>query len=268
MDRRTFLADLSRYAVLCAAAPGDWRVVRRPGLQGDPFTLGVASGDPTHDACVIWTRLAPDPFAHLGGMTGDKVAMTWEVARDEAFTDVVRQGRYAAAPELAFSVHVDVPGLEPDRGYFYRFLLEEGASPVGRLRTAPAPGTRTPLDFAFVSCQHYEQGLFTAFEHLAREELGLVAHLGDYIYETAARENVVRTHHALEVMTVDDYRARYAQYKADPALQAAHAACPWVVTWDDHEVDNNYAGLSGENLYESEEQMRDRRAAGDRKSVV
>lgn len=264
MDRRTFLADLSRYAVLCAAAPGDWRVLRRPRLPGDPFTLGVASGDPTHDACVIWTRLAPDPLAHLGGMTGDKVAMTWEVARDEAFSDVVRQGRYAAAPELAFSVHVDVQGLEPDRGYFYRFLLEEGPSPVGRLRTAPAPGARTPLDFAFVSCQHWEQGLFTAFEHLSREDLGLVAHLGDYIYETATREEVVRPHHALEVMTVDDYRARYAQYKTDPALQAAHAACPWVVTWDDHEVDNNYAGLSGENLYESEEQIRDRRAAGYR----
>lgn len=264
MDRRTFLSDLSRFGVLCAAAPGDWRILARPRFRSDPFTLGVASGDPTHDACVIWTRLAPDPLAHLGGMTGDKVALGWEVAHDEGFSDVARRGRYTAAPELGFSVHVDVQGLEADRWYFYRFTTPDGPSPVGRLRTAPPPGATTPLDFAFVSCQHYEQGLFTAFEHLAREDLSLVAHLGDYIYETAARENQVRFHHALEVITVDDYRTRYGQYKLDPALQAAHALCPWVVTWDDHEVDNNYAGLAGENVYESEEQMWARRAAAYR----
>lgn len=261
MDRRTFLVDLSRTAFLCAAVPGSWPVTGRPRLTGDPFTLGVASGDPTPDRCVIWTRLAPDPFAPLGGMDGTKTTVGWEVATDEAFSRVVRKGRSVAAPELGFSVHVDVEGLEPDRWYFYRFMVGEGPSPVGRLRTTPAAGAETPLDFAFVSCQHYEQGLYTAFEHMAREELDLVAHLGDYIYEYAAFEGRVRAHHGHEVMVVQDYRNRYAQYKLDPALQAAHALCPWIVTWDDHEVDNNYADLVGELGFESEEQMHLRRAA-------
>ena len=261
MDRRTFLLDLSRYAVLCAGVPAPWRVTGRPRLSGDPFTLGVASGDPTPDGCVLWTRLAPAPFGPLGGMNGQRVMLGWEVAHDEGFSRVVDRGRVTCAPELAYSAHVDVRGLEPDRWYFYRFTLAEGPSPVGRLRTTPGPGMSTPLDFAFASCQHWEQGLFTAYEHLAREDVGLVAHLGDYIYEGATIEGRVRAHHSSEIVAVDDYRMRYAQYKADPLLQAAHAACPWVVTWDDHEVDNNYAGLVGENEFESEEQMRLRRAA-------
>ncbi len=262
MDRRTFLTDLSRYAFVCSGTPRLWRVTSGPRLAGDPFTLGVASGDPTPDACVIWTRLAPDPLALTGGMERVRVSLGWEVAHDEAFTQVVRRGTYTAAPELGHSVHVDVQGLEPDRWYFYRFTLTEGPSPVGRLRTTPAVGAETPLDFAFASCQHWEQGLFTAFEHMAREDLDLVAHLGDYIYEGVSSTTPVRRHHLREVVSLDDYRNRYAQYKTDPALQDAHARCPWIVTWDDHEVDNNYAGLVGENVFESEEQMRLRRAAG------
>ncbi len=260
-DRRAFLRDLSRHALACALVPSPWRVTRRPRLQESPFTLGVASGDPTPDACVIWTRLAPRPFEPLGGMSGERVVLRWEVAHDEGFSRVVDRGQVACAPELGFSAHVDVRGLDPDRWYFYRFTLPAGSSPVGRLRTAPSEGAERPLDFAFVSCQHWEQGHFTAFEHLAREDVSLVAHLGDYIYETAAEQGRVRAHHGHEVLTVEEYRTRYAQYKTDPALQAAHASCPWVVTWDDHEVDNNYAGLTGENLLESEEQMRLRRAA-------
>lgn len=262
MDRRDFLVDLSRYAVLCAGMPGFGRAGARPRLAGDPFTLGVASGDPKPDACVIWTRLAPEPLAPSGGMERVRVQLGWEVAHDQGFAQVARRGTYTAAPELAHSVHVDVDGLEPDRWYFYRFTLAEGPSPVGRLRTAPAPGAPTPLDFAFASCQHYEQGLFTAYEHMAREELDLVAHLGDYIYEGTTTAPPVRSHHVREAISLEDYRNRYAQYKSDPALQATHARCPWVVTWDDHEVDNNYAGLVGENVFESEEQMRLRRAAG------
>jgi alkaline phosphatase D len=262
MDRRNFLADLSRYAVLCAGGPHVWRVASRPRLTASPFMLGVASGDPTPDACVIWTRLATDPLAPDGGMERARIGLGWEVAHDEAFAQVVRRGTYTTAPELAHSVHVDVRGLEPDRWYFYRFTLRDGASPVGRLRTAPAAGAPTPLDFAFASCQHWEQGFYTAFEHMARERLDLVVFLGDYIYEGVSSTPPVRTHHLREVLTLDDYRSRYAQYKSDPALQAAHALCPWIVTWDDHEVDNNYAGLAGENVFESEEQMRLRRAAG------
>ncbi|WP_306519214.1 alkaline phosphatase [Gemmatimonas sp.] len=261
MDRRLFVSDLARYAALCAVVPNAWRVTSRPHFADDPFSLGVASGDPTATGGVLWTRLAPRPFEPDGGMDGLRVTVDWEVADDDGFTKVVQKGRATAAPELAFSLHIDVKGLQPDRWYFYRFRTGDAVSQVGRFRTAPADGALTPLSFAFASCQHWEQGLFTAYEHMAREPLDLVAHLGDYIYEYAGNSRALRMHHGLEVRTVDDYRRRYAQYKSDPALQAAHRLCPWVVTWDDHEVDNNYAGLNGENGMESIEQMRTRRAA-------
>jgi alkaline phosphatase D len=262
MDRRDFLADLTRFATLAATVPNVWRVTGRPRLADDPFTLGVASGDPTPTGGVLWTRLAPRPLEPEGGMAGQRAAVSWELAEDERFARVVKQGRATAVPELSYSVHVDVDGLAPNRWYHYRFRAGDATSPVGRLRTAPAAGELAPLRFAVASCQHYETGLFTAFAHMAREELDLVTHLGDYIYEYGAIEGRVRRHHGLEIRTLDDYRRRYAQYKSDAMLQAAHARCPWLVTWDDHEVDNNYAGSIGENGMESEEQMRARRAAG------
>ena len=262
MQRRDFLLDLSRLAALCAVVPNDWRVTGRPRLADDPFTLGVAAGDPTPTGGVLWTKLAPRPLEPDGGMNGQRVAVTWELADDESFARIVRQGRATAAPELGYSVHVDVDGLGADRWYFYRFAAAGATSRVGRFRTSPAGGATTRLRLAVASCQHYEQGLYTAYAHMAREELDLVAHLGDYIYEYGAIPGRVRSHNAFEIRTLDDYRRRYALYKSDPALQAAHARCPWIVTWDDHEVDNNYAGSVGENLMESEEQMRARRAAG------
>ncbi len=263
MQRRRFLSDLTRYAALCAALPNDWRLTWRPRFADDPFSLGVASGDPTATGAVIWTRLAPRPFEPEGGMPGGlRLVVDWEVADDEAFRTIVRRGRYTAAPELGYSVHVDLSGLESDRWYHYRFRTGEAVSPVGRLRTTPGDGALTPLRFAVASCQNYEQGLFTAYEHMAREQCDLVTHLGDYIYEYGAREGAIRQHHGFEVRTVEDYRRRYSQYKLDPALQAAHAMCPWLVTWDDHEVDNNYADDVGENGMESTEQMLARRAAG------
>ena len=261
MDRRDFLADLTRLAAFSAVVPNAWRVTDRPRLADDPFQLGVASGDPTPGGGILWTRLAPRPLEPEGGMAGQRTVVTWEVSDDERFTRVVKQGRATAAPELSYTVHADVDGLAPDRWYYYRFSAGGATSPVGRLRTAPAAGASTPLRFAFASCQHWEQGLFTAYEHMAAEELDLVTHLGDYIYEYGTIEGRVRRHAGLEIRTLDDYRRRYAQYKADPLLQAAHARCPWIVTWDDHEVDNNYAGLVGENGMESEEQMHLRRAA-------
>jgi len=262
MLRRDFLSDLARVAALAAVVPNDWRVTRRPRLADDPFTLGVASGDPTATGAVLWTRLAPRPLEPEGGADGQRTAVTWEVAEDDAFRRIVRQGRATAAPELSYSVHVDVDGLAPDRWYFYRFQAGDATSAVGRVRTAPAAGALVPLRLAVASCQNYEQGHFTAFAHMAREAPDLVAHLGDYIYEYAGRERLVRRHAGLEIRTLDDYRRRYAQYKSDAYLQAAHAACPWLVTWDDHEVDNNYAAAVGENVMESEDQMRARRAAG------
>ena len=264
MLRRDFLADLSRAAALCAVVPNVWRVSARPRFADDPFTLGVASGDPTPDGGVLWTRLAPRPLEPDGGMDGERTAVTWEVADDERFTRIVKTGRVTASFELGFSVHVELTGLAPDRWYHYRFQAGDARSPAGRFRTAPAAGSATPLRLVATSCQHWEAGLFTAFAHMAREEVDLVTHLGDYIYEYAGQDGGgrVRRHAGLEIRGLDDYRRRYAQYKSDPALQAAHARAPWLVTWDDHEVDNNYAGSIGEGVMESEEQMRGRRAAG------
>lgn len=261
MERRRFLGDLTRYAALCAGLPNEWRLVHRPRFADDPFALGVASGDPTPTGAVLWTRLAPRPFEPNGGMPGDRAIVDWEVATDDGFQQVVRRGRQTAAPELAYSVHAEVEGLAPDRWYVYRFRSGDAVSAVGRLRTAPAADATTPLRLGMASCQNYEQGLFTALEHLAGERCDLIAHLGDYIYEYGVRDGAVRPHHGFETQTLDDYRTRYSQYKLDPALQAAHAACPWIVTWDDHEVDNNYANEASENVWESAEQVRARRAA-------
>ncbi len=262
MDRRDFLSDLTRAAAFCAVVPNVWRVTARPRWADDPFTLGVASGDPTTSGGVIWTRLAPRPLEPEGGMSGTRIVVPWEVAEDDKFTKIVAQGRATAAPELSYTLHVNVEGLKPDRWYWYRFTSADAMSPLGRLRTAPLRGSVSPLRLGFHSCQHWEQGYFTALGHMAREDHDLVAFLGDYLYETAGAPDRVRQHVGLEIRTIDDYRRRYAQYRTDADLQAAHAHCPWLVVWDDHEVDNNYAGVHGENGMESEEQMRLRRAAG------
>ena len=262
MERRDFLVDLARYAAFSAVVPNVWRVTTRPRLADDPFSLGVASGDPTPGGGVLWTRLAPRPLEPDGGMDGQRAVVSWELADDDSFTRVVKQGRAAAVPELGHSIHIDVDGLAADRWYFYRFLVGGATSMVGRFRTTPLPSAVTPLRFAVASCQHYETGLFTAYEHMAREEIDLVTHLGDYIYEGGVTLGRVRSHNSVEIRSVDDYRRRYALYKSDRALQAAHARCPWIVTWDDHEVDNNYAGSVGENGMESDEQMAARRASG------
>ena len=262
MFRRSFLSDLSRHAVLAAGTPTLWRLTWHPRLADDPFALGVASGDPTATSVVLWTRLAPKPLEPEGGMDGLRTVVSWEVASDEGFTTIVQRGRATAAPELSYSVHVDVQGLEPDRWYWYRFQVGQATSPVGRTRTTPRAGALTPMSFAVASCQRYEHGYFTAYQHLAEESLDLVVHLGDYIYEYAGLTDRVRSHPGREIRSVDDYRLRYAIYKSDALLQRAHHRAPWVVTWDDHEVDNNYAGLVGENQFESEEQMHFRRAAG------
>jgi alkaline phosphatase D len=259
MLRRDFVS-LARYAALTAVVPNDWRVRFRPSYAVDPFTLGVASGDPTPTGVTLWTRLAPSPLDPDGGMRGVRTVVRWEIAHDEAFGSIVHRGQATAAPELGHSIHIDVDGLEPGRWYFYRFTSGDATSSVGRTRTAPGPGDQAPLRLAVASCQHFEQGLFTAYRHLASEELDLVSHLGDYIYEYAAAEGRVRRHATTEIATLADYRVRYAECKADELLRAAHARCPWVLTWDDHEVDNNYAGSIGENLMESEEQVQSRRA--------
>jgi len=195
-------------------------------------------------------------------MPAAPVAVWWEVAEDDGFKTIVRSGTTVASPQWGHSVHLEVEGLRPDRWYWYRFKAAGQISPTGRTRTLP-PGGAVPdrLRFAFASCQNYESGFFTAYEHLAREDLDLVFHLGDYIYERAATENGVRRHNNGELFTLNDYRVRYALYQLDPALQAARAVAPWMVTWDDHEVANNYAGdVPGEPA--SREEFLKRRAAG------
>ena len=261
MNRRDFLSDLTRIAALCATVPNVWRVRTPLGFADDPFQLGVASGDPTTTGGVLWTRLAPRPLEPDGGMNGVRAIVNWQLADDDKFTQILKQGRATAVPELGHSVHADVDGLAPDRWYFYRFTAGDATSEVGRFRTTPEPTANTPLHFAFASCQHYEQGLYTSYDHMSRENLDLITHLGDYIYESNATTTAVRHHASPEPLDLTGYRLRYGQYKMDPLLRAAHRLCPWLVIWDDHEVDNNYAGVSGENSMESEEQMRTRRAA-------
>jgi len=261
MNRRDFLANLSCTAAFAATVPNVWRVTNRPRLADDPFQLGVASGDPTATGGVLWTRLAPRPLEPDGGMNGQRVVVAWEVAKDDRFRTIVKQGRATAAPELSYSIHADVDGLAADGWYYYRFRAGDATSPIGRLRTAPVGAATTPLRFAVASCQHYETGLYTAYAHMAREELDLVTHLGDYIYEYGGATGRVRQHVGLKLETLADYRRRYAQYKSDVLLQAAHAHCPWLVTWDDHEVENNYADLISENPSQSPDAMRTRRAA-------
>ncbi|NND08724.1 MAG: alkaline phosphatase [Saprospiraceae bacterium] len=212
-----------------------------------PFQLGIASGDPASDGFVLWTRLAPKPLEPKGGMPTLNVAVQWMVADDEKMTQVVAKGEVVATPELAHSVHVEVRGLESDRWYFYQFKAANEVSLVGRTRTAPKQDLmKDSFRFAFASCQHYEYGYYTAYEHMAQESLDLVIHLGDYIYEYKGAEDRVRKHIGQELDSVDDYRIRLSQYKLDPALIAVHAAFPWIVTWDDHEFDNNYANAVSE----------------------
>ncbi|MEQ9399087.1 MAG: alkaline phosphatase D family protein [Longimicrobiales bacterium] len=259
--RRDFLRVGGAAAGLVAlgALPG-CGAARGPRLSDDPFTLGVASGDPASDGLVLWTRLARSVLDGAG--TADRaVPVTWEVAHDDAFTRIAGRGETLAIPELGHSVHAEVAGLEPGRGYVYRFRAGGITSPVGRGRTAPAPGVLADrVRFAFASCQNYEHGYYTALGHLAEEDLDFVVHLGDYIYEKRFGGPEVRAHEGGEVITLDEYRGRYTTYRTDPLLQAAHAAAPWVCTTDDHEVDNNWAGPHAEDD-QSPETLLLRRAA-------
>ena len=246
IDRRRFLEALAAAGVSQAfpARAAD----RKVSFDAYPFTLGVASGYPTPDGFVLWTRLAPRPLEPGGGLAPEPVPMIWEVAEDERFAKVVVSRAEFPTHDWAHSVHAQVTGLAPERWYFYRFRAGDAVSVTGRARTAPAAGTvPSRLRFAFASCQQYEQGFFGAYRHIAAEAPDFVAFLGDYIYESSWGSNHVRKHGGRgQPYTLDEYRARYALYKSDPDLQAGHAACPWIATWDDHEVVNDYAGERGE----------------------
>ncbi len=231
-----------------------------PSFAKDPFTSGVASGDPSPNGFVLWTRLAPEPLQG-GGLSDEVFQLTWEVATDDSMKRVVASGTTLATPQLGHSVHVEVDGLPADRWYWYRFRCGDAESPIGRTRTFPlAHAMPDRLRFAFASCQHYEQGYFTPFEHMRSEDIDLVVHLGDYIYEYEGKENRVRKHAGKEIVSLDDYRNRYAQYRSDSMLRDIHAHCPWLVVWDDHEFDNNYAGDISEESSVTKQEFLERRA--------
>jgi alkaline phosphatase D len=249
LDRRRFLSHSARLAALAAFA-ASCPAFSQSRLSRYPFALGVASGSPRPTSIVLWTRIVTDALG-ADPLLPSALPVRWEIAEDDAFKRIVAKGTATALPDLAHSVHVDATGLQPDRWYWYRFMLGDAVSPVGRTRTTPAADVLpSSMRFAFASCQHWEFGQYGAHRHIAAAAPDLVAFLGDYIYEwgpyqLAHPEKPQRTD---ESITLAQYRARYAQYKTDPHLQAAHHAAPWIVTWDDHEVANDYANDRDERL--------------------
>ncbi|MBJ8348086.1 alkaline phosphatase [Antrihabitans sp. YC2-6] len=234
--------------LLGTGAASSSKPYRSHRLDGNPFSLGIASGDPAPDGFVLWTRLAPDPFAPdgFGGMPDAPVTVYYDVAHDERFTRIVRTGATVAVRALGHSVHPELYGLAPDRVYYYRFRTDNAVSETGRTRTTPAPGAdKRALNFAFASCQYWNDGFYTAYDHMAAEDLDVVVHLGDYIYEDGLADNnrgvdVDRQFYG-EAYDLAGYRLTYAAYKSERPLQRAHAQFPWIVTMDDHEVEDNWA---------------------------
>ncbi|MQY11209.1 Alkaline phosphatase D [Streptomyces sp. RB5] len=272
--RRRFLTVTSAAAALAFATnlPAAHAAEADPAsITTDPFTLGVASGDPLPDSVVLWTRLAPVLFEPGNGLPALAFPVSWEIARDDRFGRVVRRGTTLAHPEFNHTVHVDVRGLDADREYFYRFRTGPWTSPAGRTRTAPPTGAdNSRVRFAVVSCQYYIQGYWTAYRHLADDDVQAVFHCGDYLYEGPVNSaGGIRAYPAgtlpdavnHEADTLARYRLHYALYKSDPDLRAAHAAHPFVVTWDDHETENNYADEHGEGGVPPEEFLVRRAAA-------
>jgi alkaline phosphatase D len=280
VTRRSFLLGLAASAAATAAGcsgSDDSRDMKKPGgglgptttqhaaqLSGNPFQLGVASGDPLADRVILWTRLAPRPLTPgLGGMPDDKVDVIWQVATDERFQKVVTQGVHTAESASAHAVHVDAEGLDPASDYYYRFFVGEWTSPVGRTRTA-ADASPESLSLGVVTCQFFGTGRYAAYRHLLDENVDLVVHLGDYIYELPIDRSDQRVLPAGIPRTLDDYRLRYASYKFDADLQAAHARYPFMCMWDDHEVINNYSGDQFPDAAVTPAQVQEQKAAAYR----
>jgi alkaline phosphatase D len=270
-SRRHFVGGAGAAFTAIAAPIAAPALIRTAGAQswraGNPFSLGVASGAPRPDGFVLWTRLAPEPLSSNpetpGGMSGADVTLRYEIASDPGLTKIVRRGSAIAEQAFAYSVHLDVAGLEPGRSYCYRFLSGDAVSPTGHAMTLPAPGSApAKLRFGFVSCSNYEHGYFSAYRHLNAEHPEFVLFLGDYIYETIEQYRpIVRRHsEGIEAATLPTYRNRYAQYRLDADLQGLHAQVPAIVTWDDHEVQNDYADKWSET-FDDPAQFLIRRAA-------
>ncbi|MEY4763924.1 MAG: hypothetical protein RI907_597 [Pseudomonadota bacterium] len=280
MHRRHFLRAWSRWAATLAWAQWQADVAQaqsRPTAAErwqapqETFSLGVASGEPRPDSVVLWTRLAPQPLQPDGGMPKFRVSVRWWVAADPACQQVVQQGVAVADPALAHAVHVQVGGLLPDRTWYYRFEAGGQMSPVGRTRTAPDPEAHpAQLRLALASCQHYEAGAFAVHRDIAQADVDAVLFVGDYIYETQAPGFARRRLHPHifprdpNAYTLTDYRLHHASYKLDADLRASHAAHPWLLVLDDHEVLNGYAGDFGDDDIASAEAFLKLRAAAYR----
>ncbi len=237
LDRRTLLSGAVVLAAVRFVHAGAAARVReaRPRLTTDPFALGVASGDPAADGFILWTRV-------LG--IAEDAAVGWEVAEDEGFRRIVAKGRALAAKERAGAVHVPVRGLRAGRPYFYRFHLGGAVSRTGR--TATIAADPQSLRLALTSCQHWEQGWFSAYRDMIAHRPDAVLQVGDYIYEKSFGEGPnVRTFGTPDPRTLDEYRARHALYRSDRDLADAHAELPFIVSWDDHEVENDYVADHG-----------------------
>ena len=263
MQRREFNRFLQRSAIALAltpwlsavATPADkpraWRV--------NPFALGVASGRPRADSVVLWTRLLFSEDDRAAGTPALRVQV--EVFADAALKRRVQVSDVVTDERRGHSVHLLLQKLQPSTDYWYRFKQGEAHSAVGHTRTAPALHAEVQqLRIALSSCQHYEQGQFIAHADIAKQPLDFVLFMGDYIYESSNPQYALRKHNGEEPKTLSQYRERYEQYKSDPMLQAAHAAHPWVLMWDDHEVVNDYAN-DQDRHYTEPQQMLKRRAA-------
>ncbi len=216
------------------------RAKKAPLAKHGAFLHGVASGFPTHKAITLWTRL---------GHVERSSKLRLEVAYDKHFRKVVKRKLVRAPKNGDFTVHERINGLKPAHGYYYRFATKHKSSPVGRFRTLPPPGSKQPLKIGFWSCQAYEAGYYNAQAGLAAEkDLDFVVMLGDYIYERHYwdgpddRKDTTGANHDGDVQTLDEYRQKYRLGQSDPNLQRLHARYPVVSIWDDHEVEDNYAG--------------------------
>jgi len=259
LDRRSLLSLIGAGSVVtpALAAPHPTTAAQSPAVA---FLHGVASGDPDTRSAIFWTRVTP------ADASGADIEVTLEVARDADFTDVVRTTnglRARAARDFTVKHDLDGRGLEPGQDYVYRFIAGGVTSPVGRVRTLPE-GATPDVVLGVASCQLHPGGLFNAYDALSKEpRLDAVVHLGDYIYEYGARPDDygLSTGAALsripqpphEILTLEDYRLRHAQYKSDPDLQAAHARAAFICVWDDHEVANNTWTQGAENHAEATE---------------
>lgn len=270
--RRTVALALAAASPQAFGAREAGRVLRAKTLAAgasDPFALGVASGPAPGGGVVLWTRLAFDVRASIDALSGltprqyvaarqtlserasaQAIEVLWELAPEPGFRRGVIKGLAQARPELGYSVHVELPGdaLQPGREYWYRFTQGDAVSDIGRTLTLPAAHASTDhFRMALASCQHYEHGYFGAYAAMRQDDPQAVLFVGDYIYEGGPSRGRFRAHPFPSARTLFDYRLRHALYKLDPDLQRMHAHCPWWVTWDDHEVSNDYAGDLGQS---------------------